>query len=113
VQELHAGSVDRGDELGVGVERRLAGPPVVLLSPVVGELTQVSGGNAALPAGAGQVAGPAGPGQPLAEVVDVGLRDADAVRPDPGVGGGTGVGGGAGAGAGAGDRDRDRDKVRV
>ena len=88
VQEVHAGPVDRGDELGEGVERRLVGPPVVLLGPVVGELTQVAGRNAALPAGAGQVAGPAGPGQPLAEVVDVGLRDADAVRPDPGVGGG-------------------------
>ncbi len=39
VQELHAGSVDRGDELGEGVERRLVSPPVVLGSPVGGELT--------------------------------------------------------------------------
>src|SRR5581483_10550567 len=63
---------------------------VVPVGPVGGELTQVVGGDAALPAGAGQVAGPAGAGQPLAEVVDVGLRDIDAVRPDLGPGGGAG-----------------------
>ena len=85
VQEVQLGAVDRGDELGIGVERRLVRPPVVLLGPVGGEFAQVGGGDAALPAGAGQVAGPAGPGQPLAEVVEVGLRDADAVRPDGGV----------------------------
>ena len=33
VQEVHVGSVDRGDELGIGVERRLVGAPVVLRWP--------------------------------------------------------------------------------
>jgi hypothetical protein len=82
VQEVQVGSVDRGDELGNRVERRLLGAPVVLAGPVGGELVQVTGGDAALPAGAGQAGRPAGPGQAVAEVVDVGLRDVDAIRPE-------------------------------
>src|SRR6266699_3635260 len=84
VQEVHGGPVDRGDELGIGVELRLLGAPVVFGRPVRGEFPQVAGRDAAAPAGAGQVAGPPGPDQPLAEVVDVSLRDADPVRPDTG-----------------------------
>src|SRR6185312_8288066 len=86
VQEVHAGAVDRGDELGIGVERRFLGAPVVLGSPVAGQLAQVGDRDAALPAGAGKVLGPARSGQPVAQVVDVSLRDADAVGPDLGGG---------------------------
>src|SRR5580704_900569 len=81
---------DGGTELGVGVEGRLVCSPVVLRGPVGGQLTQVGSWYAAFPAGAGQVAGPPGPGQALAEVVDLCLRDDDPVRPDTGAGGGSG-----------------------
>src|SRR6202035_1866938 len=82
VQEVQLGTVDGGHELGIGVQGRLVGPPVVAGGPVGGQLAQVGGGDAAFPAGTGQVAGPPGPGQALAEVVDLGLRDADAVGPE-------------------------------
>jgi hypothetical protein len=36
VQEMDALPVDLGDELGVGVEPRLGGTPVVLRAPVLG-----------------------------------------------------------------------------
>ena len=38
--------------------------------------------DAVVPAGAGRLVGPAGPGQPVSQVVEVGLRDIDAERPD-------------------------------
>ena len=83
VQEVQLRAVYGGHELGIGVEGRLVCPPVVSGGPGFGgQLAQVGGGDAAFPAGAGQVAGPPGPGQALAKIVDLGLRDADAVGPE-------------------------------
>jgi AcrR family transcriptional regulator len=61
---------------------------------VVGELPDVVDRHAVGRAGAGQLIGPAGGAQPVAHVVELGLSDLDAVRPDRG-----GVRLGAGAGA--------------
>jgi hypothetical protein len=80
VQEVHPGAVDLGDELRVPVDGGLGGTPVVVVLPVVGELLEVVHRHAAVPAGVGQVVGPACAGQPLLEVVEVGLGDVDPER---------------------------------
>src|SRR5215472_15713303 len=74
--------VDLGDELRVGVEPRLGGAPVVPRAPVLGQLPQVARRYAAGPPDAGQLRGPAGAAEPVAQVVDVGLADLDAERLD-------------------------------
>ena len=78
VQEVDALAVDLGDELGVLVELRLLGAPVVPGAPVLGELLQVAQRYPAGPLDAGQLAGPAGVGEPVVQVVEVGLGDLDA-----------------------------------
>ena len=78
VQEVDVLAVDLGGELRVLVELRLGGAPVVLRVPVPGELLQVAQRYAAAPSHAGQLAGPAGAGEPAVQVVDVGLGDLDA-----------------------------------
>ena len=82
VQEVDALAVDLGDELRVGVELRLGGAPVILRAPVPGELFQVTKRHAAVPPHAGQFAGPAGVGEPVVQVIQVGLGDLDAEGPD-------------------------------
>jgi hypothetical protein len=78
VQEVDALTVDLGRELRVRVEARLLGTPVEACAPVVGELAEVVGGNTAGPPRAGESGGPAGSGQPVAQVVQVGVGDRDA-----------------------------------
>jgi hypothetical protein len=87
MQEVHAGTVDGGGELRVLVELGLVLAPVVAVAPVGGELLEVAERHAAAPADVGQLVGPAGTVQPLAQVVQVGLGDVDPERPDLGVGG--------------------------
>src|SRR4029453_13398889 len=76
--------VDLGGELRVLVEGCLPGAPVVLVLPVVDQVADVAAGAAVLPArrarprgrtggGGGGLVAPAGPGQPVGEVVQVGL----------------------------------------
>jgi len=78
VQEVDVLAVDLGGELWVGVELRLGGVPVVAGAPVLGQLLQVAQRYTAGPSHAGQLAGPVGTGQPVVQVVDVGLGDLDA-----------------------------------
>src|SRR6266851_1592939 len=74
--------VDRGSELSKRVQPLLMSTPVVAGAPVLGQLFHVFQGDAVVPARAGQLVGPAGPGQPGPQVVQIGLRDIDAERPD-------------------------------
>jgi hypothetical protein len=78
VQEVHVLSVDCGGVLGVPVDQGFLSPPVERVGPVGGQVLEVAGRHAAFPAGAGQVVAPAGPVQPVAQVVQVGLRHVDA-----------------------------------
>ena len=80
VQEMDALPVDLGDELGVGVEPRLCGAPVVLRAPVLGKFLQIAKRYAAGPPSARQLAGPAGAGEPVVQVVEVRLADLDAEK---------------------------------
>jgi hypothetical protein len=82
VQAVDALAVDLGSELWVLVEPRLLGTPVVLRTPVFGELLQMAQRYAAGPPHAGQLAGPAGVGEPVVQVVEVGLGDLDAEGPN-------------------------------
>ena len=77
VQEVDALAVDLGGELWVGIELRLGGAPVIAGAPVLGQLVQVAHWHAAGPPHVGQPAGPAGTGQPVVQVLDVGLGDLD------------------------------------
>ena len=91
VREVDVGPVDGGGELRELVEPGLLLAPVVAVGPVGGQLLEVTEGDAAGPPDAGQLVGPAGAVQPVAQVVQVGLGDVDPERPDRGV---RGVGGG-------------------
>src|SRR5262249_31566726 len=73
---------DHGGELVKPVQPRLMHPPVVLLAPVRRQLPHVLERDAVVPAGAGQLVGPPGPGQPVPQVVQVRLRDVDSERHD-------------------------------
>lgn len=74
---MDALTVDVGDELGSGIAGGFGGTPVEPGAPVVGEATQVGGGQAVGPGGFGQVLGPAGAGEAVVQVVEVGLRNVD------------------------------------
>src|SRR4029453_17993467 len=91
VEEVDVLPVDGGDELGEPVEPGLLLAPVVAVGPVGGQRFQVAARPPAGPADPGQLVGPAGAVQPLAQVVQVGLGDVDPERPDLGA---RGVGGG-------------------
>jgi hypothetical protein len=82
VHEVQVQSVDRGGELGELVQARLVRPPVVGGEPVLDQLPQVGERDAVLPAGGGQLLRPAGEGQAVAQVVELGLRDLDPQGPD-------------------------------
>jgi hypothetical protein len=97
VQEVDRLPVDLGDELRVGVEPCLPGAPVVVVLPVVDQVADIADRDAVLPARRdraglraagihGELVGPAGPGQPVGKVVQVGLGDLDAERANLGVG---------------------------
>jgi hypothetical protein len=86
VEEVDRLAVDGGGELRVLVQPRLVLAPVVAVTPVGGQLLEIVERHPAAPADPGQLVGPAGTGQPVAQVVEVGLGDVDPERPDPGVG---------------------------
>jgi hypothetical protein len=78
MQEMHTLPIDFGDELRIPVPGRLLRPPVEAGAPVLGQLPHVAGRDAVGPADAGQLVGPAGGGQPPAQILEVGVRDVDA-----------------------------------
>ena len=83
MQELgDALAVDLGGELKVLVELGLLRAPVVLGAPVLGELLQVAQRHPASPAHAGQLTGPAGGGELVVQVVEIGVRDLATEGPD-------------------------------
>jgi hypothetical protein len=86
VQEVDPLAGDAGRELGELVQHRLVLAPIERGAPVLGQLFQVPERHAPAPARAGQLLGPARPGQPVAQVVQVGLGDVDPERTDLGVG---------------------------
>ena len=87
VQEMDGLPVDGGGELGVPVQLRLGGAPVVLRLPVRRQRPQVIERYAAAPPfPAGRFVGPARARQPLPQIVDGGLRNRDAKRNHPGGG---------------------------
>jgi hypothetical protein len=69
---------------GEAVQVHLGGAPVVGRTPVVGQALQVAERDSAAPADAGQLFGPARSGQAVAQIVEVGLGDVDAERPNSG-----------------------------
>src|SRR5262249_931684 len=86
VQEVHVGPIDSGGELREAVQLRLVPPPVVAVAPVGGQLLQVAHRHTAGPVTAGQLAGPAGTGEAVAQVVEIRFRYLDLERPDLGAG---------------------------
>jgi hypothetical protein len=74
---VHPLAVDLGGELRELVEPPLVRAPVVAAAPVRGELAEVAGCDAVVPAGAGQLVGPAGRVQPAVQLVQVRLGDGD------------------------------------
>ncbi len=85
VQEVDCRAIDGGGELRKCVEPGLPRAPVIRRAPVFGQLLEIRKRHAAAPANARQVIGPAGARQPLAQVVEISLRNVDAKRPDRGV----------------------------
>ena len=75
VDEVDAHPVHGGPELGEGVDRPLLDPPVEARSPVAGQLFHVVQVGAVIPAGAGDLVGPAGAGQALTQVFQDRVRD--------------------------------------
>nr|GFD07129.1 hypothetical protein [Tanacetum cinerariifolium] len=75
VDETQAGAAERRLKPGQLVELRLLLPPVKVVLPVRQQLAQVGGAGTLLPAGSGGGGGPAGVGQPGAQVVERGLRN--------------------------------------
>src|SRR4029450_6085600 len=75
-----------GGELGVLVEPGLVLAPVVGAAPVFGQLPQVPDRHPAAPAEHWELVGPAGPGEAVVQVVQVGLGDVDAEGSDLGGG---------------------------
>src|SRR3712207_421703 len=85
VQEVHlhavvAAAVEAGAELRPRVELGLAAAPVVPVAPVRAQLLRVLQRNALRPAAHRRRLGPAGAGESLAQVVELGLGDVDAER---------------------------------
>jgi hypothetical protein len=84
VREVQRLPVDLGEELRQRVEPGLGGTPVEVALPVPREALQVVDRDAAAPALAGDLDAPSGAGEPVAQVVQVGLRDVDAEGADVG-----------------------------
>src|SRR5918993_562601 len=98
VQEVDGLPVDGGGELRVGLQLPFPGPPVVAGLPVLDQVLHVVERDAVLPARRDgtrlhpspallgrKLVGPAGAGQTIVQVVEVGLGDVDPERPDLGV----------------------------
>jgi hypothetical protein len=77
VDEVQVEAVDRGPVVVEGVEPALGGPPVVGGAPVLAEVTQVAQRRTLVPALGGRRFGPAGAGQPVAQVVKIRVVDLD------------------------------------
>ena len=86
VEEVDVLAVDLGRELRMGVDPGLGRPPVVLAPPVVVERSDVRLLDAVVYI-AGELVGPAGAVEPIAQVVEVGLGDVELERSDRGVDG--------------------------
>src|SRR5262245_34798674 len=69
-------------ELVVFVEPGLPGTPVVASSPVLHQPAHLGEGDAVVQARSWQLIGPSGTSEPLAQVVQLGLRNLDAARSD-------------------------------
>ncbi len=82
VQKVGVLPVDGGRELRELVQLCLVLSPVVGRTPVLDQFLQVVQRDTAVPACAGNLAGPPDTAQPVVEVVEVGLRDLDPERPD-------------------------------
>jgi hypothetical protein len=82
VDEVDGLAVDLGGEVRKLVELRLVRAPVVAGAPVLGKLLQPRQRKAVVPPGAGDLVGLTGAGEPVGQVVQVGLRDVDAKRLD-------------------------------
>ena len=78
VQEVDRLAVDLGGELRVRVEAGLERAPVERRAPVLRPGLHLAERDAVLGARAGDLVGPPGAGQPVLEVVELGLRDVDA-----------------------------------
>ena len=73
VLEVDVEAVDGREEVGPGVDGGLAASPVVVAGPVLAHLSQVRQGDALGPVVDDFGLGPAGEGQPVAQVVDLGV----------------------------------------
>ena len=82
VDEVEVHAVHLTEELGVGVDCRLVGPPIVAVAPVVAESADVLEVGAVVPPGIVELAGPAGAFEPCLQVIEDWLGDVDAVRPN-------------------------------
>ena len=78
VHEVHALSLDRRGELRETVQLPLMHAPVVSRAPVLREVAQVPERYAVVPADARKLVGPARPGEPGQQVVQIGLGNLDA-----------------------------------
>ena len=85
MEEVDVLAVDLGRELGMGVDRGLGRPPVVLVPPRVVERSDVRLLDAVVDV-AGELVGPARPVEPVAQVVEVGLGDVEREGSDRRVG---------------------------
>ncbi len=77
VQEMDVQPVELDQEIGMGVERRLARAPVILLGPISREILHHGERNALVPVVDLLLVGPAGGADAGVEVVDRGLRHVD------------------------------------
>ena len=82
VDEVEVHAVHLAEELRVGVDCRLVSAPIVAVAPVVAEFADVLEVGAVVPPGIAELAGPAGMLEPCLQVIEDGLGDVDAVRPN-------------------------------
>jgi hypothetical protein len=82
VQEMDVLPIDRRRELLMPVELRLPLAPVVLRAPTFGERLHTVERHAVAVSDAGKLIGPAGPREPVTQVIEVRLRNLDPERPD-------------------------------